>query len=158
MTFDATDIALLAALQRDAAQRLEALAEIAGVSTATAQRRIRRLREGGAIKGSVAVLDGALLGSPLTFIVTVELEREQTPLLDAFARRAQGEAQVQQCYYVTGEADFCLICTSPDMAAFQALTERLFHADPNVRRFHTSTVLATRKAGLAIPLPAPIAR
>ncbi|MEM7711272.1 MAG: Lrp/AsnC family transcriptional regulator [Pseudomonadota bacterium] len=153
MDLDATDLRLLTALQKDATLRLDALADLAGVSTATAQRRVRRLRQGGAIRATVALLDGAKLGYGLTFIVMVELEREQAPLLDAFAARARSEAEVQQCYYVTGEADFCLICTVSDMAAFQALTDRLFHTDPNVRRFRTSTVLATRKAGLTVPLP-----
>ena len=108
--------------------------------------------KGGVIRATVALLDGSKLGFGLTFVVMVELEREQAPLLDAFAARARAEAEVQQCYYVTGEADFCLICNVADMIAFQALTDRLFHADPNVRRFRTSTVLATRKAGLTVPL------
>ncbi|MEM7490254.1 MAG: Lrp/AsnC family transcriptional regulator, partial [Pseudomonadota bacterium] len=150
---DGTDIRLLSALQDDATLRLDALAERAGISTATAQRRVRRLRETGVIRGTVALLDGARLGHPLTAIIMVELEREQTHHLDAFAARARADAQVQQCYYVTGEADFCLICVVPDMPALQRLAERMFHSDPNVRRFRTSTVLSTRKLGLTVPLP-----
>ena len=86
------------------------------------------------------------------FVVLVELERESLVQLDAFRKRVRGEPQVQQCYYVTGEADFILICTARDMQDFEALTHRLFFEDSNVRRFRTSVSMERTKVGLSLPI------
>ena len=64
----------------------------------------------------------------------------------------RSEPQVQQCYYVTGEADFILICTARDMQDFEALTHRLFFEDSNVRRFRTSVSMERTKVGLSLPI------
>ena len=153
---DATDRILLAAIQDDARAGLDRLAARAGTSPATVQRRLARLRADGTIRREVAVLDPAALGQGMTFVVMVELERERADQIDAFARAARAEPQVQQCYYVTGEADFCLVCLARDMADFEALTRRLFFAEPNVRRFRTSVVMTAHETGARVPVaPAP---
>lgn len=59
---------------------------------------------------------------------------------------------MQQCYYVTGEADYLLVVTVASMADYEALTRRLFEGDDNVRRFRTSVVLGCLKAGLRVQL------
>lgn len=149
---DAADRILLDRLQADAHARLDALAHATGLSVATVQRRVARLRRDGVIAGAVAVLDPARLGRPMTFVVAVEMERERPDQIDAFARAASAEPQVQQCHYVTGEGDFVLICTARDMDDFDALARRLLHAEPNVRRFRTSVAMRTYKRGLALPV------
>ena len=88
----------------------------------------------------------------MTFIVMVELDRESLQQLDLFRKRAKAEPQVQQCYYVTGEADFILICTAEDMQDFEALTHRLFFENSNVRRFRTSVAMERTKIGLSLPI------
>ena len=149
---DRIDRILLDGLQRDARTAPSALADEAGVSVATVQRRLARLRAAGVVLREAAMLDRAAVGQPMTFVVMVELERERPDQIDAFARAARAEPQVQQCYYVTGEADFCLICTAADMDGFEALTRRLLFAEPNVRRFRTSVVMGVRKASMEIAL------
>ncbi len=152
MKLDQVDISILNALQDNARTGLEQLAHVSGVSIASVQRRLKALREGGFILREVALLDGAKLGQAMTFIIMVELERERLDQIDDFVKRARQELQVQQCYYVTGEADFCLICIAKDMAEFEALTHRLFFQNANVRRFRTSVVMGRKKIGLNVPL------
>ena len=147
---DAIDRQLLAILQCDARVPLDVLAERVGASVATVQRRLKRLREGGAIVREVAILDPPVLGRPMTFLVMVELERERAHDLDAFRRVLRSEPLVQQAYYVTGEADFALVCLARDMAEFEDLTRRLFLDRPNVRRFRTSVVMDRTKVGLDV--------
>jgi len=152
MKLDQVDISILNALQDNARSSLEQLAHVSSVSIASVQRRLKALREGGFILREVALLDGAKLGQAMTFIIMVELERERLDQIDDFVKRARQEPQVQQCYYVTGEADFCLICIAKDMAEFEALTHRLFFQNANVRRFRTSVVMGRKKIGLNVPL------
>ena len=150
-TLDAADREILRAVQQDCRVPLDQLAELCGLSVASAQRRLKRLRDSGVIEREVAIADPAALGFDMTFVVSVELEREALHQLDAFRKRARADAQVQQCYYVTGEADFVLICVARDMADFEALTHRLFFEDSNVRRFRTSVVMARTKTGQVVP-------
>ena len=147
---DPADRTLLALLQTDARTPLDRMADATGLSAATVQRRVKRLREAGVIERESAVLDPASLGWTMTFLVLVEMERERIDVLDAFRRRMRSEPQVQQCYYITGDADFALICLARDMADYEQLTRRLFFDDMNVRRFRTSVVMERTKVGLDV--------
>lgn len=152
MNIDKADIAIINALQKNARVGIENLAELASLSPASVQRRLKSLRESGIILREVAVLDPSKVGQSMSFVVLVELERERRDQIDQFTRRVLKEPQVQQCYYVTGEADFCLICTARDMDDFEELTQRLFFGDANVRRFRTSVVMGRKKVSMEIHL------
>jgi len=148
---DRKDRQLLDLLQQDARQSLETLAGEVALSAPAVQRRIKRLRATGAIEREVAVVDPAVVGLPMTFIVIVELERESADQIDVFRRKVSAEPQVQQGYYVTGEGDFIIIAVARDMDDFEALTRRLFFDDPNVRRFRTSVAMGKAFRSLSVP-------
>lgn len=152
MKIDKYDVTLINQLQKDARFGLDRLAHLTGLSTATVQRRLKALRDSGIILREVAIVDPAKIGQLMSFVVMVELERERRDQIDQFVRRVDREPQVQQCYYVTGEADFCLICTARDMQDFEELSQRLFFHDANVRRFRTSVVMGRKKVGLDVHL------
>ncbi|WP_323768545.1 Lrp/AsnC family transcriptional regulator [Marinovum sp.] len=149
---DAADLAILRVLQEDCRTGLDRLSQACGLSVPSVQRRVKRLRDSKLIAKEVAVLDPARFAYKMTFIVMVELDRESLQQLDLFRKRAKAEPQVQQCYYVTGEADFILICTARDMEDFEALTHRLFFENSNVRRFRTSVTMDRAKVGLGLPI------
>ena len=90
----------------------------------------------------------------MSFIISVELERDHINHLTQFKKRIKNEPRVQQCYYVTGEADFMLIVTARDMDDFERFTQTLFYNDSNVRRYKTSVVMERTKVGLSLPLAA----
>lgn len=152
MDLTKTDLVILDRLQRNARERLESIAYEAGTSVATVQRRVRALREGGYILRDTAQLSPGALGYRMTFLIMVELERERIDVLDAFRRKVRDEPQIQQCYYITGEADFALIALARDMDDYQALTQRLFFDDSNIKRFRTSVVMDRSKVGLEVPI------
>ena len=147
-----SDRTILSMLQANARERLETIAAEAGVSVATVQRRIRAMKAEGVIAADVAQLSPVTLGFPMSFVILVELERERIDQLDAFRRKVRAEPQVQQCYYITGDADFALIALARDMDDYQALTHRLFFDDSNVKRFRTSVVMDRSKVSLDVPL------
>lgn len=149
---DNTDIRILASMQKDSRISISELADHAGTSTASVQRRLKRLRNTGIITREVAQLDGKKLGFGITAIVSVELERDRLDQIDAFKRKARLEPQVQNFYCVAGEADFFLIAVARDIADYEAFTHRFFFADKNVRKFRTSIVISTEKATLELPL------
>lgn len=153
MDLDAFDRRLLILVQHDVGLTAEQLSDIVPLSVSAIQRRIRRLRDKGIILRDISVCDPKMLGRPAFFIVSLQVERERPELLSELKRWLRAEDQVQQVYYVTGEADFILIVTSPDTESYDDLMSRLVSANPNVRRFTTNVALGVVKRGLAISLP-----
>jgi DNA-binding Lrp family transcriptional regulator len=133
MDLDETDLRLLDLLQTDASVSNQELAARARTSPATALRRVRRLLDQGAIERRVALLDPRLLAQGLTAVVEVTLDRQGAEHLDAFEARAVAETAVQQCYRVSPGPDFVLVLQVAGMVAYQALVQRLFTQDANVR-------------------------
>ena len=153
---DDTDWELLATLQRDASPSNQALAEQVRISPPTALRRVRRLHEEGLIERQVALLDedriAALQGHGLTAIVEVTLDRQGAEHLEAFERRAVQDDAVRQCYRVAPGPDFVLIVRVHDMPAYQALAERLFTQDANVRNVRSFFSVKRAKFETQVPL------
>lgn len=149
---DHFDLALLNLLQQDNRQTSEALAIAVGLSPTACQRRMKRLREAGYIAADIAVLDPVKAGGRLTLVVQVDLARGRADIIDAFKREMRSVPEVQQCYYVTGESDFILIITARDIGHYEQLTRRIFHDNPNIRKFHTQVVMDSVKLSLTIPL------
>lgn len=147
-----TDLTILRLLQTNARERLETIALETGLSVATVQRRIRSLKADGAIAGEEAVISPKAVGFTMTFLVMVELERERIDQIDAFRRKVRAEPQVQQCYYITGEADFALIVLARDMEDYEKFTHRLFFQDSNVKRFRSSVVMDRTKVSMNVPI------
>jgi len=154
MTLDRFDRQILNLLQEDAAQTAERIAEQVALSASAVQRRIRRLRESGAIVRDIAIVDPRQVGRPTSFIVAVQVERERPELLAQFRTWLAGQAHVQQAFYVTGEADFILVITAPDTETYDALMARMVGENANVKRFTTNVALSLVKRGLTIPVPA----
>ncbi|WP_281707829.1 Lrp/AsnC family transcriptional regulator [Phaeobacter italicus] len=149
---DHLDHKLLALLQNNARTTIQHMAEHIGASTASVQRRLKALRDGGFIRKEVAVLDQAKLGFGVTAIVSVELERDRLDQINAFKRKAREDRQVTNFYCIAGDADFVMIVVAKDMADYETFTHRFFFADKNVRKFRTSIVVSTEKATLDLPI------
>ncbi|MBC7989543.1 MAG: Lrp/AsnC family transcriptional regulator [Luteimonas sp.] len=152
MILDNFDLAILARYQHDTLKPAKTLGEAIGLSPAAVQRRLKRLREGGVISAEIAVVSPDAVGLPVTCIVNVDLDRERSSDLDRFGRKMATCAEVQQCYYVTGVADFVLVVVTADMRRYETFTREHLLDDPNVKSFTTMVVLDRMKVGLAVPL------
>lgn len=151
---DATDWKILDVLQGDASLTNQALAERVHVSPATCLRRVRALVEAGVIERRVALLSAARLGHGLTAIVEVVLDRQDAESLAAFEARAVADGPVRQCHRVSPGPDFILVVEVADMAAYEALVERLFTHDANVRNVKAFFSVRRAKFETRIELPA----
>ncbi len=155
---DRFDIAILDILQTDNTTPQRVIAQAVNLSAPAVQRRIQRLKDSGVIRANVAVLDPVKVGKPLTIVLEVHLENERADRTAPLRARIAAEDAVQQCYSVTGEADYLLVVNVASMADYEALTQGLFEGDDNIKRFRTSVALASLKTGLRVPLdnvPAP---
>ena len=149
---DDFDLKLLELLQADAHQPVAALAEQVGLSAPACYRRIRRLRQCGAIAREVAVVRPRTLGWPLSMIVLVTLEREGARTVDEMMRRLETVPEVVEAWNVTGDHDFAVRMVARDMESYDILARNLFAADERVRSFKTLVVIRQVKEMSPIPV------
>ena len=148
----AFDHHILKLLQQNSRIATQELGEKIGLSATACQRRIKKLRAAGIIQKEVAVLDGALLGSYVTVIVEVSMKQGGAVFIDDFRTSMLEHEEVQQCYYVTGDADFILIIAAANMLQYEKITRKLFFNNLNIKRFSSSVAMENVKVGLNIPL------
>jgi DNA-binding Lrp family transcriptional regulator len=151
---DSVDRNILDVLQTDASLTNQALAERVHVSPATCLRRVKALVDAGVIERRVALLSSERLGRGLTAIVEVVLDRQGAEALAAFEARAVADAAVRQCHRVSPGPDFVLVVEVADMAGYEALVDRLFAQDANVRNVKAFFSVRRAKFETRIELPA----
>ncbi|MFS8048227.1 Lrp/AsnC family transcriptional regulator [Rhizobium sp. BR 314] len=149
---DEFDVAILEILQKDCTVPQRQIGELIHLSAPAVQRRIKRMQENGVIEANIAVIDPTAVALPITIIVEVQIADERYELISAIKRSFLQAPEVQQCYQVTGEADFVLVVVVASMTEYQALSRRLFHDNPNVTKFKSLVAMDRVKVGLSLPL------
>lgn len=144
---DSFDLAILRILQKDNRTPQREIGEAVNLSAPSVQRRIRRMEADGVIRAQVAQIAPEAVGLPLTIIVQVELVSETPDAIDAAKQRFRDAPEVQQCHYVTGEADFILMVIVASMSAYEDFTRRMFFEGANVRKFRTMVSMGEVKTG-----------
>lgn len=147
---DKFDLQILRLMQEDSRRTADSISEHVGLSAPAVQKRLKKLRTSGVIQKEIAVLDSKKLNRRLTVITEVILEREDRPTLDSFKRQMQENPLVQQCYYMTGDADFLLILQVTDMEEYESFTNKFLFEEASVTRFKTSVVMDKVKVSLDV--------
>ncbi len=150
---DDFDLKILAILQRNNLTPQRVIGDAINLSAPAVQRRIKRMTESGIIQSNVALIDPAAVGQAITIFVEVEVISETAKQIEDAKAQFARTPEIQQCYYVTGEADFVLVIVVPDMARYEALTLELFFGNNNVKRFRTFVAMDRVKTGLQVHLP-----
>ena len=152
MTLDAFDLKILAHYQHDTQVPAAQIGTQVGLSAAAVQRRLKRLRETGVIEAETARVSPKAVGLPVTCIVAVDLQDESTREMARFKRRMVARPEVQQCYYVTGQADFMLVVIAASLEAYEAFTREALLDDANVKSFTTHVAMERVKVGISLPI------
>lgn len=154
VSFDRTDLQLLAALQHSGRLTNAELAERVHLSPSACLRRIQRLERSGVIGGYRAEVVPEALGLGLQAFVRVQLEKHDSGYVDRFAAAVAGWDEVITCHALTGDMDYLLHIVVTDLEHFSRfLLDRLLNAS-GVADVNSSFVLRTVKAFRGLPLPA----
>ena len=149
---DKFDLDLLKLVQSDASASAEALGAAVGLSGSAVLRRLRQLRETGIINREVAIVATDKLGPRLRIIANVELERDRADQLGALVELLQEQPEIQQAYYISGDADLLLIVIVSEISDYDRLTAELVSKHPIIKRIKTSVVFRELKVGLLVPV------
>lgn len=136
---DAKDRTLLALLSEDATRSYADLGRAVSLSPPAVHERVRRLRRDGAIRGTVARLDGPALGRPL--LAFVHVDTTGWGAKGAFLRM-DAEPDVEEVHTVTGDACLLLKVRCADARALEDLLARIYAID-GVRGTRSYVALST---------------
>lgn len=142
---DRYDLTILAALQRDGRMTWLDLGELASLSASAAQRRVRGLRDAGVIRRFTVELDRPSLGHDVHAFVSVNVERQDIQLAEAFRRTVVTYPEVQACYKLSGDVDYLLDVVAATIPSFGRFLDERILSLPGVKDASSAIVLDTIK-------------
>jgi Lrp/AsnC family transcriptional regulator, leucine-responsive regulatory protein len=149
---DDRDRAILRVLQRDGRVSVAALAETVALSESACRRRIEALERAGVITGYQVQLDGARLGFALTVFVSISLASQTERALSAFEAATRAAPEVQECWLMTGEADYLLRVAARDVGDLERIHREVLTRLPGVARINTAIAMREVSPPRGLPL------
>lgn len=147
---DPTDRQILAALQFDATQSLESIAERLNVSLNTVWRRVRRLESDGVIEKRVALLDNDRLGLPLTAFVQIRTDNHSAQWAADLTAAVTAIPEIVEFYRLAGEVDYILKMIVASVADYDRVYQQLIS---RVKISNVSASFAMEKLKFTTELP-----
>lgn len=152
MTLDATDIALLTALQQDARLTTAQLSDRLNLSASQAGRRRARLEAEGYVRHYTARLDPRRLGLEIQAFVQISLASHAPAEARTLLNMLHGEPRVISVWTLTGDADYLLRVYCEDLGALNTLIHARLLPHKSVARVQSQIVMDQPKADAGLPL------
>lgn len=150
---DEKDYQILRALQENGRLTNQELSERVNLSPSPCLRRVRQLEKSGVIRGYTALVDQKAYGLPLTVFIRIEMERHAADAVRVFEARIRDIPEIQDCYLVTGEADYLLRVVCQDLDAYERFMRETLHAIPGISSINTSFAFGRVKQSQVLPPP-----
>lgn len=116
------------------------LAKRIGLSKSPTQARLRRLEEGGVIRGYRALFDPIRLGRDHVAFVEVKLSDTREAALAAFNSAVTQVPEIEQCHLIAGAFDYLLKVRTSGMGNYRLVLAERISTLPHVS--NTSTYVA----------------
>ena len=155
LTLDAGDIRILRIMQKDASLAVAEVAREAGMSQTPAWRRIKRLKEAGAIRAVVALVDRHAVGLDFVAYAFVKLGVPSRQNMENFDRLVKIWPEVLLCERVTGAVDYLLKVVTTDIGAYDRFLRYKLLDNDLVTDVQSRIVVATVKDTPALPIDEP---
>ena len=153
---DATDIRILAAIQRHGQLSKSRLAEIVHLSPTPCWARLTRLKEAGYITGYRGEIALDRIADFTQVVMTVSLAQHRKADFDRFESHIATLDEVTDCVATGGGMDYVLRVICPDLASFQGMIDDLLSGEFGIDRYMTYFV--TRRIKSGVPNLAKLAR
>ncbi|MHA6324021.1 Lrp/AsnC family transcriptional regulator [Roseivivax sp. CAU 1753] len=142
---DATDRDILRALSAEADLSAGALGRRLGLSQPAAWRRVKRLRDAGALRGARLDLDAQKLGFGVTVFLGVKLGTKGQASLGDFERAVSAIPEVQTVEHVLGLYDYRLRVVARDLSDFERVLRRRIMTLPGVASLDANVLLSEER-------------
>ncbi len=122
---DNYDREILRALQIDADQSVDSLADKVNLSRNACWRRVKQLEATGIIKGRVALVDAEAVDLGLTVMVLVRTNQHAADWADKFRKAVHAMPEITGAYRMSGDLDYVLRVRVRDVKSYDAFYQRL---------------------------------
>ncbi len=144
---DAIDHQILDILRTDARIANVDLAEAVGLSPSPCLRRVRRLEEGGVLRGYTADIAPEPDGRGFLAFATVTLIRHERDIVDAFEKAVARTPGIIEAHHLAGTSDYLLRVEVADLDAYDRFSRQVAADLPGLGALVTHVVLSTIVAG-----------
>jgi Lrp/AsnC family transcriptional regulator, leucine-responsive regulatory protein len=151
-SFDATDRAIIAELQRDGRMANVDLADAVSLSPSACLRRTKALEAAGVIAGYRAEIDRDAVGQGLTVFIALRVDQHSRETSRLIEDSLAAIPAVVGCHVISGEADFLLEAVVPDLAAYERLLLDEVLAIAPVRDARSTFVIRTSRSRGPVPV------
>lgn len=142
---DATDRAILRALQADAALKASTIGRRLGLSQPATWRRIKRMADAGVMGARRLDLDLEALGFGVTVFLGVKLGLKGRVSLEDFERAVAAIPEVQTVEHVLGLYDYRLRVVARDLPDFERVLRRRIMTLPGVGGVEANVLLSEER-------------
>lgn len=151
MKLDRYDLAILRILADDGRITKSRLAEEINLSISPAWERVKRLEEGGVIRGYRADIDWVRAFKGSRVVVEVTLARHTAHDMRRFEERIAAAPEVVQCHATGGGVDYVMHVMSRDIDHYQRFIDSLLTDELGIEKYFTyivTKVVKSRAEGL----------
>lgn len=142
---DEHDRKILKVLQADGRIPVTALAEKVGLSKTPCQVRLKRLVEGGVIRGFTAQVDYARLGMDHVAFAEVKLSDTRDKALAEFNAGVLRIPEIEECHMIASSFDYLLKVRTPDIRRYRTVLGEKISSLPHVASTSTFVAMETVK-------------
>ncbi|GJD37365.1 Lrp/AsnC family transcriptional regulator [Methylobacterium aerolatum] len=140
---DGIDRRIIQVLRTDGRISNADLAAAVGLSASACHRRVRLLEETGVIRGYAAIIGGPAEETGLVVLTQFTLDRQTEDFLIRFEAAVRRCPEVQDCYLMTGVADYLVKLKVRDAADYERLHKEVLSRLPGVARLQSSFAIRT---------------
>ena len=148
---DEMDIKILRILQADCTRPVAEIGKDVGLSTTPCWRRVQKLEEAGVIRRRVALLDPRQVNAGVTVFVSIKTDQHSHEWLEKFHSAVADFPEVVEFYRMSGDVDYLLRVTVPDIAAYDAFYKKMI-ARIEIAKVSSAFAMEQIKYTTALPL------
>lgn len=146
---DEIDKKILKRLQQNARVTISVLSQEISLSMPAISERLKKLEASGVIKQYTALLDPSLIKKEMTALIFLGFDRPSNG--DIFREKVAEEADIKECFYITGDYDYVLKVVTENTQSLEALLSRI-KENPGMIKTETIIVLSTIVDKLAVTI------
>lgn len=137
---DDIDKKILRNLQKNARMTISDLSSEIALSMPAISERLKKMEASGVIKQYTVILDPTMLNKHLMALMFVRFENPSHG--DAFADFVKSEAEIKECFYITGDFDYSLKIITENTHTLERLLTRIKNQSGIVKT-QTIVILST---------------
>lgn len=144
---DNIDAKILEVLQENSRVSISELSKTVDLSLSAVSERLKKLESTHVIEKYTVILNSSTLGKELSVVMNISLESPKHT--DAFLDVVNGEKEILECHYVTGEYDYILKITTNSTSTLEELMNKIKGIE-GIKRTQTNVVLSSVKHNYSI--------